>query len=83
MIFISLTVRDFCGASRPIEPETEIAISCGPVTVARLPLRSLGQRSIFCKFVGKLWFKFWCRISGTAGGVVTEGQRDLQGTVDA
>ena len=39
------------------------------------------SKNFFSKLVGgKL--KFWRRISGTAGGVVTEGQRHLQGTVD-
>ena len=36
-------------------------------------------KNIVSKLLGKI--KFWRRISGTAGGVVTEGQRDLQGTV--
>ena len=54
------------------------------MTTQQLPsLPEHQSENILSKLAGKLKFKFWRRISGTASSVVTEGQRDLQGTVDA
>ena len=53
------------------------------MTAQPLPSQEHQSENILSKLAGKLKFKFWRRISGTASGVETEGQRDLQGTVDA
>ena len=46
MIFISLTVRDLRGLPDQLNPETEIAISCGPASLRDEYFRLLGVQSV-------------------------------------
>ncbi|KAN0108984.1 hypothetical protein V8E52_009767 [Russula decolorans] len=66
--------------SEMLPPETK---PLPKMTAQQLPSPPEHQsENIFSKLAGKLKFKFWRRISGTASSVATEGQRDFQGTVD-
>jgi hypothetical protein len=67
-----------------LPPWKEVKLPSGLIYSEMLPpgheVPEPESESIFSKLASKV--KFWRRISGTAGGVVTEGQKDLQGTVD-
>jgi len=67
---------------RPASSSNAKPVSWGLSKKVILPQQSQSSqfKEIVSKVAGKL--KFWRRISETAGGVATEGQRDLQGTVD-